>query len=64
MITTLPFSGFTPETIQFLTDLKENNFRQWFEDHRELYEIELAVVGFAAGLDGQQVTVEQAGIAR
>ena len=41
MITTLPFSGFTPETIQFLTDLKENNFRQWFEDHRELYEIEL-----------------------
>ena len=36
-----PFSGFTPETIQFLVDLKENNFRQWFEDHRELYEIEL-----------------------
>ena len=37
----LPFSGFTPQTIQFLNDLKENNFRQWFEDHRELYEIEL-----------------------
>ncbi len=36
-----PFSGFTPDTIQFLVDLKENNFRQWFEDHRELYEIEL-----------------------
>lgn len=35
------FSGFTPETIQFLNDLKENNFREWFEDHRELYEIEL-----------------------
>ncbi len=41
MKTVLPFSGFTPETIQFLNDLKENNFRQWFEDHRELYEIEL-----------------------
>ena len=37
----LPFSGFTPQTIQFLNDLKANNFRQWFEDHRELYEIEL-----------------------
>ncbi|MDO5524142.1 MAG: DUF2461 domain-containing protein [Bacteroidia bacterium] len=36
-----PFSGFTPETIQFLNDLKENNFREWFQDHRELYEIEL-----------------------
>lgn len=41
MKTVLPFLGFTPETIQFLNDLKENNFRQWFEDHRELYEIEL-----------------------
>lgn len=38
---TQPFSGFTPETIQFLNDLKENNFREWFEDHREVYEIEL-----------------------
>jgi uncharacterized protein (TIGR02453 family) len=37
----LLFSGFTRETIQFLNDLKENNFRQWFEDHRELYEVEL-----------------------
>ncbi|MEA4995529.1 MAG: DUF2461 family protein, partial [Petrimonas sp.] len=41
MKTVPSFSGFTPETIQFLVDLKENNFRQWFEDHRELYEIEL-----------------------
>ena len=41
MKTALPFSGFTPETIQFLVNLRENNFRQWFEDHRELYEIEL-----------------------
>ncbi len=36
-----PFFGFTPETIRFLNDLKENNFREWFEDHREIYEIEL-----------------------
>lgn len=36
-----PLSGFIPEIIQFLVDLKENNFRQLFEDHRELYGIEL-----------------------
>lgn len=41
MKTVLPFSGFTPETIRFLKDLEQNNYRQWFEDHRELYEIEL-----------------------
>lgn len=37
----IPFSGFTPQTIQFLRELKVNNFREWFEDHREVYDIEL-----------------------
>lgn len=41
MQTTSSFFGFTPETVEFLQNLKENNFREWFEDHREVYEIEL-----------------------
>ncbi|MDR1517361.1 MAG: DUF2461 domain-containing protein [Dysgonamonadaceae bacterium] len=35
------FAGFTPDTLRFLKDLKENNYKEWFEAHRELYEIEL-----------------------
>lgn len=35
------FKGFTPETIQFLKDLKENNYKEWFEAHRDVYEKEL-----------------------
>ncbi|NDW10028.1 DUF2461 domain-containing protein [Dysgonomonas sp. 520] len=35
------FNGFTPETIQFLKDLKENNYKEWFEEHRHVYEKEL-----------------------
>ena len=36
-----PFKGFTPETIKFLNDLEENNYKEWFEDHRKIYEEEL-----------------------
>lgn len=36
-----PFTGFTPGTLRFLKELKENNYKEWFEAHRELYEIEL-----------------------
>lgn len=35
------FKGFTPKTIQFLNDLKENNYKEWFEEHRDVYEKEL-----------------------
>jgi uncharacterized protein (TIGR02453 family) len=31
------FTGFMPETVQFLQELKENNYRQWFEERREVY---------------------------
>ncbi|WP_165043344.1 DUF2461 domain-containing protein [Dysgonomonas sp. ZJ709] len=35
------FNGFTHATIQFLQGLKENNYKEWFEEHRDVYEREL-----------------------
>jgi len=35
------FSGFTPGTFQFLKDLKENNYKEWFDAHKHIYESEL-----------------------
>lgn len=35
------FAGFTPDTVRFLQELKENNYKEWFEAHREMYDIEL-----------------------
>lgn len=32
------FTGFPKETLQFYADLKENNFREWFNDRKEHYE--------------------------
>lgn len=32
------FRGFTPETIEFLKDLRMNNDKAWFELHRKRYE--------------------------
>jgi uncharacterized protein (TIGR02453 family) len=31
------FSGFSPQTFQFLKDLKANNTRDWFNSHRDLF---------------------------
>jgi uncharacterized protein (TIGR02453 family) len=33
-----PFAGFTPEAIQFLVDLAENNDRAWFQPHKADFE--------------------------
>jgi len=33
-----PFAGFTPQAIQFLTDLAENNDRAWFQPRKADYE--------------------------
>lgn len=33
-----PFEGFTAKGIEFLTKLKKNNRRDWFEKHKEEYE--------------------------
>lgn len=35
------FNGFSSQTIQFLKELGENNYKEWFEDHRSVYESEL-----------------------
>ena len=35
------FKGFTSETFQFFDDLAENNYKEWFEEHRSVYENEL-----------------------
>lgn len=35
------FNGFTPQTFQFLKDLKENNYKEWFDTHKKVYETEL-----------------------
>jgi uncharacterized protein (TIGR02453 family) len=35
------FTGFTPETFQFFRDLKENNYKPWFDEHKSLYEQEV-----------------------
>lgn len=37
----MAFNGFTPATIQFFKDLKDNNYKEWFEEHRSVYENEL-----------------------
>lgn len=31
------FSGFEPKAVEFLGELKENNNKPWFEDHRQIY---------------------------
>jgi uncharacterized protein (TIGR02453 family) len=37
-VATAPFTGFTPEAIQFLVDLAENNTREWFQPRKAEYE--------------------------
>ncbi len=38
---TTAFNGFTPATFTFLRELGENNYKEWFEEHRNVYETEL-----------------------
>lgn len=35
------FKGFTPETFRFFNDLKENNHKEWFDEHKHIYEKEI-----------------------
>ena len=35
------FQGFTRETVRFFVDLKTNNNKQWFEQHRMTYETQV-----------------------
>lgn len=36
-----PFKGFTPATIQFFKDLRVNNYKEWFDEHKSIYEKEI-----------------------
>jgi TIGR02453 family protein len=33
-----PFTGFTAESASFLKELKENNYREWFNERKHVYE--------------------------
>jgi uncharacterized protein (TIGR02453 family) len=35
----MTFSGFPKDTIRFLSGLRKNNDRSWFEGHREQYQV-------------------------
>ncbi|MBK5722023.1 DUF2461 domain-containing protein [Dysgonomonas sp. Marseille-P4677] len=37
----ISFKGFTPKTFQFFNDLKENNYKEWFDTNKHIYEKEL-----------------------
>jgi uncharacterized protein (TIGR02453 family) len=32
-----PFSGFSPETFKFFAELKEYNYKPWFDEHKPIY---------------------------
>ncbi len=61
---------FTPQAVQFLTDLKANNDREWFADHKADYELYVkdATVAFSRlmvdGLDGLTGAAHQSKIFR
>jgi len=40
-VTAEAFAGFRPAALQFLAGLRRNNRRDWFEEHRHIYEGEL-----------------------
>lgn len=31
------FDGFKPETFQFFKDLEQNNYKEWFDNHKSIY---------------------------
>jgi uncharacterized protein (TIGR02453 family) len=35
------FTGFSEETFRFFNDLKENNYKPWFDEHKLIYEEEV-----------------------
>jgi len=36
------FNGFTPEAMEFFNDLKDNNYKEWFDEHKHIYEKEVS----------------------
>ena len=39
------FTGFTPQTGEFLMELSMHNYRSWFEEHRPVFQKSLKVSG-------------------
>ena len=39
----LTFKGFTPDTFKFFKELKENNYKEWFDQHKEIYDNEVYI---------------------
>lgn len=37
----MAFKGFTPQTFEFLRNLKTNNYKEWFDENKHIYEKEL-----------------------
>ncbi|MDU1889266.1 MAG: DUF2461 domain-containing protein [Dysgonomonas sp.] len=35
------FKGFSPETFQFFKDVEQNNYKEWFDEHKYIYENEI-----------------------
>lgn len=46
------FEGFSPKAFQFLKDIKENNYKEWFDAHKDIYENEVLnpMKGLVVGL--------------
>jgi uncharacterized protein (TIGR02453 family) len=55
------FSGFTPQALQYLRDLKDNNTKAWFEAHRSEYELQLLAPlrALVAGLTPLMLSIDQ-----
>jgi len=49
------FPGFPPEGLKFLRRLKQNNNRDWFLEHKEIYEqqVKLPMTGLVLALGGE-----------
>jgi len=55
------FSGFTPQALQFLRDLKANNAKVWFEAQRSAYEqhLQTPLRALVAGLTPLMLSIDQ-----
>ena len=62
------FQGFSPETIDFLWGLRFNNNREWFSEHKQIYQSKLytpmkelaaAVEVPFLGIDGMRMHVSR-----
>jgi uncharacterized protein (TIGR02453 family) len=51
------FRGFSPEAIEFLRDLKNNNDREWFAPRKEIYEeqVRLPMIELVSAVHGEML---------